>query len=144
MVETTKWLSIENVIQFEVRIGDINYGGHMGNDKALLIFQDARIGFLESLGFSEKNLGDHTGIIMSEAHVFFKKEVFLHDQLTVDVSVTEVTTSSFVLIYTVRRLEDNTEVLSGTTKQLAFNYDRRKVVRIPELFRNTIHLNTNT
>jgi acyl-CoA thioester hydrolase len=144
MVETAKWLSKENVTQFEVRIGDINYGGHMGNDKSLLIFHDARIGFLESLGFSENNLGDHTGIIMSEAHVFFKKEVFLHDRLTVDVSITEVTTSSFVLHYAVRRLEDNAEVLSGTTKLLAFNYDRRKVVRIPDLFRNKILLVTNT
>ncbi len=28
---------------FAVRIGDINYGGHMGNDKFLLIFHDARL-----------------------------------------------------------------------------------------------------
>jgi acyl-CoA thioester hydrolase len=144
MGETTKWLSKANVIQVEIRIGDINYGGHMGNDKSLLIFQDARIGFLESLGYSEKDIGDHTGIIMSEAHVFFKKEVFLHDRLTVDISVTEVTTSSFILHYCVRRLKDDTEVISGTTKLLAFNYDRHKVVRIPELFRNKIHLNANS
>ena len=34
----------------EVRISDINYGNHMGNDRALSFFQDARISFLKQLG----------------------------------------------------------------------------------------------
>ncbi len=31
--------------QYKVSIADINYGCHMGNDKALTIFHEARIGF---------------------------------------------------------------------------------------------------
>jgi acyl-CoA thioester hydrolase len=33
--------------QLKVRIGDINYGGHMGNDAVLTLAHQARIEFLE-------------------------------------------------------------------------------------------------
>jgi len=128
------WLSKENIARFEVRIGDINYGGHMGNDAALLLFQDARIRFLESIGFSEKNIGDQAGIILSEAHVYFRKEVFLHDELLAGVAVAEVTTSSFVLTYSIKRTGDGAEVLNGSTRLIAYDYERKKVTRLPEAF----------
>jgi acyl-CoA thioesterase FadM len=126
--------SLPYITRFEVRIGDINYGGHMGNDKALLLFQDARIRFLESAGFSEKHIGDQAGIIMSDAHVVFRKEIFLHEILLVSVSVTDITTSSFTLEFKVIREHDQAEVLNGSTKLIAFDYERRKVVRLPEVF----------
>lgn len=132
------WIRKEQVARFEVRIGDINYGGHMGNDKALLLFQDARIRFLESLHFSEKYIGGRAGIILSEAHVYFRKEIFLHDVLTADVSVSSVTTSSFTLSYHIRRLPHDEEVLHGTTTLIAFDYDKRKVTRLPEDFLRAI------
>jgi acyl-CoA thioester hydrolase len=128
------WLSKQQIARFEIRIGDINYGGHMGNDKALLLFQDARIRFLESIGFSEKQIGDQAGIIMSDAHVFFKKEVFLHDILSINIAVADVTTSSFTLAYEVTRELDNALVLDGSTKLIAFDYEKRKVTRLPEAF----------
>lgn len=128
------WIKKENIATFEVRIGDINYGGHLGNDKALLLFHDARIRFLQSFGFSEKDIGENTGIIMSDAHVYFLKEVFLHDMLQADVAISEVTTSSFTLHYSINRKYDRTEVIKGSTKLIAFDYRKRKVVRIPELF----------
>ena len=40
---------------YTVRVGDINYGGHMGNDKALLLFHDARLYFLGKYDFSESD-----------------------------------------------------------------------------------------
>lgn len=134
------WLSRENIAYFEVRIGDINYGGHMGNEAALLLFQDARIRFLESIGFSEKFIGDRAGIILSEAHVYFRKEIYLHDELRADVAVAEVTTSSFEMKYSIKRTGDGAEVLNGSTKLIAFDYERKKVTRLPEAFITAIRL----
>ena len=48
---------------YKVRIADINYGGHMGNDKALFIFHEARINFLDYFGYSEASISDDVGII---------------------------------------------------------------------------------
>jgi len=40
------------LIRLGVRVGDINYGGHLGNDKFLLFFHGARLNFFSELGFS--------------------------------------------------------------------------------------------
>ncbi len=132
-MEGTKWLLIKDIARLEVRVGDINYGGHMGNDKALLAFHDARIGFLESIGFSEENIGG-PGIIMRDAHVTFRKEVFLHDVLLIDVGIEDVTMTSFNMIYTARREKDDEVVFTGSTALVAFDYEKRRPVKIPDEF----------
>ncbi len=127
-------MELEKFTSFEVRVGDINYGGHMGNDKALLLFHDARIRFLKEFECSEKDLGNGVGIIMAEAHVYFLKEIFLHDKLWATVSVSDITTASFVVNYSFIRENDHKEVLKGSTRILAFDYQRQKVARIPGEF----------
>jgi len=140
-MEASNWITLKNIARIEVRVGDINYGGHMGNDKALLVFHDARLAFLESLGFSEKNIGG-PGIIMRDAHVTFRKEVFLHDVLTVDVGIDDVSSSAFNMIYTVIRESDDLVVFTGSTGLLAFDYEKRKPVRIPDVFLEKIVIPT--
>ena len=137
--EGMNWISIKGITHIEIRVGDINYGGHMGNDKALLVFHDARISFLESLGYSEKNIGG-PGIIMRDAHVLFRKEVYLHDVLTVDVGIENVSSSSFEVLYTVRRISDDEVVFTGSTGLVAFDYERKRPVRLPEVFLNKIEV----
>ncbi|MEN8224112.1 MAG: thioesterase family protein [Bacteroidota bacterium] len=114
-----------------IRVGDINYGGHMGNDRALLLFHDARIYFLEERGFSESDIGG-PGIIMGDAHVYFKKEVFRGDELKIYVHIEDLRGLSFHMHYTVMRGEE--EVINGSTKLIAFDYSLKKVVEIPEVF----------
>jgi len=138
-MEDKKWILLKDIARIEVRVGDINYGGHMGNDKALLVFHDARLRFLESLGFSEKNIGG-PGIIMRDAHVAFRKEVFRNDALTVDVGIDEVSTSAFNMIYTVRRESDDAVVFTGSTGLVSFDYGIRRPVRLPEVFLEKIGL----
>ena len=116
---------------YKVRVGDINYGGHMGNDKALLLFHDARLHFLEERGYSESNIGG-PGMIMADAHVYFKKEVFRGDELKVFVSIQDLRGISFEMHYSVKRGEE--EVMYGSTKMIAFDYERRKVTKLPEEF----------
>ena len=131
-------LQKDHIATFQVRIGDINYGGHMGNDKALLLFHDARIRFLESIGYEEKNIGNETGIILTEAHVYYLKEIFTYDQLYANVAVTDYSSASFTLQYTIIRDGDGREVLKGSTRLLAYDYNKLKVVRLPEGFRELI------
>lgn len=132
-MEDKKWIRKQDIARIEVRVGDINYGGHMGNDKALLMFHDARIRFMAAIGFQEQNIGG-PGIIMRDAHVSFRKEVFLHDILLVDVGIDEVTLTSFEMFYTVRREQDGAIVFTGSTRLVAFDYAVRRPVKIPEEF----------
>jgi acyl-CoA thioester hydrolase len=122
-------------VTFPVRIGDINYGGHMGNDRFLALFQDARLAFLASLGASEREIGEGLGLIMSEAHVAFKAEVFYGEELEVNVRVGGLQDTRFRLDYQVDRKGDGRTVATGYTLLVAFDYSRRRVSRLPEAFR---------
>ena len=121
---------------YKVTIGDINYGNHLGNDRALIVFQDGRVQMLQELGYSERDIGDDTGIIMVESGVRYLREIFLHEMLQVQITVSEIKAKKFTLDYSVRRGEEH--VLTGFTAFLAFNYIDRKVARIPQDFTNRI------
>ncbi len=121
---------------YQVRIADINYGGHLANSAVLNIFQDARIGYLAELGaYTELDLGG-CGIILPEAHVYFRAEMFLHEQVTVGVRCSQVKRSSFTLDYRIERSGQLTA--EGSTPVVCYNYQQRKVCRLPEEFRASL------
>lgn len=103
----------------------------------MLAFHDARLAYLEALGFSEGDIGS-AGIIMRDAYVLFRREVWRQDVLLVDVGIEDVKNSSFTMTYTVRRESDGEVVFTGRTGLVAFDYNSRRPVRIPEMFREKI------
>jgi len=119
---------------YRVNISDINYGGHMGNDKSLALFHEARIAFLNSINCTELNIGDGLGIIMKDAHIDFLAEVFHGNELIVNVSLGERKGLLFYLNYDVVRTDDRKKVLKGKTGILAFNYQERKLAKTPDSF----------
>ena len=120
--------------EYVVGVGDINYGGHMGNEKSLLVFSDARINFLRNFGFTELNIGSSIGLILAEASVKYKKEVFMHDVLQTEVWISEVKGLRWTISYETTRVEDGNVVFSGSTLMLCYDYNSKKVSRIPEDF----------
>lgn len=123
---------------YRVSIGDINYGGHLGNDKALVVFQDARLLFLNSMDCTEIDIGDNLGIIMVEAGVRYLREIFHNEELHIAISVTEIRGKKFTLEYLVTRLPEKETVLTGRTSFLIFDYSARKVVVMPDSFREKL------
>lgn len=120
-------------LSYQVRVADLNYGGHVANSAVLTIMQDGRIGYLAELGpFTEFDLGG-CGIILPEAHAFFRAEMFLHDRLEIGVRCSALRRSSFQLEYRIERGGELTA--EGETPVLCFDYQKRKPVRIPAQFR---------
>ena len=120
--------------QYTVTIGDINFAGHMGNDRPLVIFQEARSQFFHHIGYSEADIGENTGIIMVESGVRYTREVLHGDILRVEIAAGEMTAKKFTLAYKAVRKSDSELVFSGFTDFLAFDYTARKVVGLPEKF----------
>ncbi len=119
-----------------VRATDLNYGGHVGNSRVLDYFQEARLAYLEAIGgFSELDIGG-PGLILPEAHVAYLKEMFAGDVLSIGVRACEIGNSSFRLEYRIER--DGIVAAEGYTGLVAFNYERRKPVRLPDGFRQAI------
>lgn len=113
-----------------VRITDLNYGGHLGNDAVLSILHEARVQFLKQWNYTELNVAG-VGLIMADAAIEFKAEAFYADALTVFVKATEFSKIGFELYYKIVK-ENNTTVAIAKTGMICFDYDKRKVVAVPE------------
>ena len=119
----------------EVTIGHINYGGHMGNDSLLTILHEARIRFLESMGYSEKDI-EGAGLILSDAAIEYKAECFRGDRLTVQVAVADPGKYGCDLCYLVTKTGTDTVAARAKTGILFFDYGTRRPISIPEGFKS--------
>lgn len=122
-----------------VRITDINYGGHLGNDALLSILHEARIQYLQSIGCSELNAYG-AGLIMADAAITYKGEGFQGDVLRIELAAGELTTRGFALFYRVSCRRDETDILiaEARTGMLCFNYETRKVTVLPDQLREKL------
>ncbi len=121
-----------------VQIGDINYGKHVGNDRFLLYFQEARLRFLASLGASEADLGGGVGTIMTEAQVAYKSQARWGDELELSVRVADPGRARFALEYEAVNLATGAKVAEGKTVLVAYDYAAERVARLPEEFLNKL------
>lgn len=127
-------------IPLSVRITDINYGNHLGNDALVGLIHEARVQWLHQLGLSELNIGG-CGMIMKDLLVQFKAECFWGDQLTVELTVSELSAVAFKLQYavyktTVKAPDKRVLAASASTTLVSFSYEIRKVVALPDGLRN--------
>ena len=118
-------------ILIPVRITDINYGNHTGNDAMVGLLHEARAAWLRQNNFTELNI-DGTGLILSDLMVNFKKESFYGDVLEISLYANEVTRKSFDLIYLVNaKRVDVIEVAIAKTTMISYDYELKKVVEMP-------------
>ena len=60
--------------QVNITISDINYGGHLGNDRFLTLMQEARLQWLKLLGYKdEKEVEPPVGIIVADAAILSER-----------------------------------------------------------------------
>ncbi len=112
-----------------LRVSDINYGGHLGNDALLSILHEARLRYLQQLGYSELRFGENA-LIMADAAIEYKGEGFMGDVLTIQIAAADFTKYGFDLIYQVVN-QSNKPIAYAKTGMLCFNYDTRKLVSLP-------------
>lgn len=120
-----------------IRITDINYGGHLGNDSLLSLVHEARVRFLKHLGYSESNV-EGNGIIMIDAGIQYKSEGFYGDEIVVEVTVNEFTGLGCDIVYRLTNKESNKEIALAKTGIVFFNYEKRKTAPVPPGFKKKI------
>ena len=119
-----------------IRITDLNYGGHVGNDTVLSLIHESRIQFLKSFGYTEMEL-EGISLIMSDASIEFKTEVFYGEVLTVFIKADNFGRSGFEIFYKLVN-EKNIVVAIAKTGMVCFNYNTRKVVSMPQKVRSKL------
>jgi acyl-CoA thioester hydrolase len=117
-----------------VRITDINYGGHVGNDTILSILHEARARFFAHFGYTELDLAG-VGIIMSDAGIEFKAEVYYGEELVASVAVTGLSNIAFELYYKLEKKMAKghlVPVVYAKTGMVCYDYTKKKIAPIPE------------
>lgn len=119
--------------QIPVRIQDVNYGGHVGNDSILSVIHEARIQFLTSIGYKELDNEAGTGLIMSDVAVAYKSEAFHGDIFTIDIAAGEYSTFGFELFYRITTQRDTQTITVATAKtgMVCFDYKNHKLLKLP-------------
>ena len=87
----------------------------MGFDGMLLVFHDVHVRYLKTLGYTEFDVGGGKGLIMAEARVRIKDEIFPGDGLDARLGISDMGKVRFIVLFHVGRLSDGKSVADVET-----------------------------
>ena len=122
-----------------IRITDLNYGNHVGNDSLLSILHEARVQYLASFGYGELDFAG-VGLIMSDVAIEFRAELFYGEHLVAKVQAAEFTNSSFEVYYSLEKVagEQRTVVAIAKTRMVCYDYTLKKIAGLPNVARQAL------
>ncbi|WP_137938715.1 thioesterase family protein [Chitinivorax sp. B] len=130
-------LTLPERFQFEtrvkLRIGDINYGGHLGNDALLGLIHEARVQFMASMGYTELDIEGY-GIILADAAIVYRAEAFYGDELAIKLALDDFNRYGCDFFYCLTETRSNKEIARAKTNVVFFDYAARRPVDIPAAF----------
>lgn len=117
-------------VSIPIRITDINYGGHVGNDTVLTLLHEARMKFLLHHNFTEINFGG-VGLIMRDVTIEFKKEIFYGDIIDIYVTASNFSRVGFDVFYKIVKSAEEIQVAIAKTGMICYDYEMKKIASIP-------------
>jgi acyl-CoA thioester hydrolase len=120
-------------VEIPVRVTDLNYAGHVGNDSILALIHEIRVQFLRHHGYGELDLAG-VGLIMSDVTMEFKSELFYGDLLWASVAAAEFSRVGFELYYRLEKKsgEKMVPVAFARTGMICYDYSQKKIVSVPK------------
>ena len=112
----------------------LHMGIHLGNATLFQLINDARVGFLESLGYSEVDV-EGAGTIMADAVVLYKTESFAGDLLVFEVTAGDFSRVACDVYYRITHSRTGVEVARAKTAIGFMDYGTRKMIPVPEPFK---------
>ena len=127
---------ILSILTIPVRITDLNYGNHVGNDAFVSILHEARVQWLNLHGFTELAAGG-VSLIMADLAMEYKKESHYGDVLSISIGAGEISSMGFELFYSAKNQNDEL-VLKAKTGMVCYDYTHKKVVRITDTLKSIL------
>jgi acyl-CoA thioester hydrolase len=122
------------VTKIPVRITDINFGGHVGNDTILSIIHETRAQFFKYCGYDELDFAG-AGTIMSDVGIEYKTQTYYGDEIIASIAVGEITKVAFDLLYKLEKKSTDGKTIPvayAKTWMVCYDYASKKVTAIPE------------
>lgn len=130
-IDLPKSFSFSTIIP--VRVTDLNFAGHVGNDAILSMIHEARVQFFNHFGYGELDFAG-IGTIMSDVAIEYKTEVFYGDEINVSVAFGEITKVAFDVFYKLEKKSNDklVPVAYAKTWMVCYDYKAKKVGAIPQ------------
>jgi acyl-CoA thioester hydrolase len=119
----------------DVRFKDIDVGGHAHHSLALVYFEEARAGYWNRVVGSKGP--EEVPFILAEARVRYHQRVLYPLRMKVGVRVPTLGKKHFVMEYLALD-ENGTELVSGETTMVMFDYRKKETQRISSEVRAAI------
>lgn len=128
-------------IYIRVRITDINYGNHLGNDALVSLIHEARVAWLKQGGFSEMNVGG-CGTIMNELLINYLHESYYGDELTFEISIGDHSSSSFEIYYNITTIRNGEKIgiAKAKTGMVCFDYEKKRIAPISDQLKTFLQI----
>ena len=119
--------------QIVIRITDLNYGNHAGNQVFLELIHEARVQYLNQFGYGELNF-EGVSLIMADAAIEFKSELLYGDKVEVAVITDSISMVGFDLLYKITAIRKDVSLLAAKAKtaMICYDYNLKKIVALPE------------
>jgi len=121
------------VTKIPVRITDINFGGHVGNDTILSIVHETRAQFFKHCGYDELNFAG-AGTIMSDVAIEYKSQAYYGEEIIASIAVGEISKVAFDLLYRLEKRSADGKMVPvafAKTWMVCYDYASKKVTAIP-------------
>lgn len=112
-----------------IRVTDLNYGNHLGNDAVLALAHEFRIRFFKSLNQDELSFFGN-GIIMNDSAIQYRGQGFWGEQIKAKLWFIPTSMARFDLYYLLQqnRADNNTsDVAFVKTGQVFYDYQKQKI-----------------
>ena len=124
--------------KLKIRVSDLNYGGHLGNDSVLSLAHESRVRFFFKLNVTERNFFN-VGLIMADSAIKYKSQGYLNESIIIKISVTELRSHGFKLFYILKKNNSNIDLAYVQTSMVCYDYKKSKILQLPEDFKNSLN-----
>jgi acyl-CoA thioester hydrolase len=119
--------------KIKVRITDINYGNHVGNDTYLSYLHEARMQYLKHFRHTELNING-ISLIMSDIAIQLKSELVYGDEFEVFVEACNFDKLGFDIFYKLVHTTTKQTIAIAKTGMVGFDYNLKKKISLPADF----------
>jgi acyl-CoA thioesterase FadM len=123
--------------RLEVRIGDVNYGNHLGHDRVVTLLHEARVRFLAGLGLGELDCGG-LRMVIADLAVVYLAEVLHGQELRVEIAADDVGRSSCDLLYRASDARSGAAAAVAKTRIVFLETATQRVASLPDRLREAV------
>jgi acyl-CoA thioester hydrolase len=120
--------------------GEMDPFNHVNNVSFFSYFENARIAYMESLGWWDKLLELNIGIIVASLQCRYRRPVTYPDTLEIGVRVERLSRDRFVLVYRLESRVQKTLVAEGESLMVSYHVVEKRKTPLPEGLREAVGL----